>query len=244
MDLAYTQHYRELYERHWWWRARERFILSTIERVRTNGSWGRILDIGCGDGLLFDRLSKFGDVEGVEPDPAMVTIDNPWKDRIYTGSFDETFQPAKRYSLILMLDVLEHFSDPLPCLRRALDLLDSKGVLVITVPAFRCLWTVHDDLNHHFNRYTKSSLTQLTTKAGMTIHSSRYFFHWIFPVKLLMRLKEHLIHTNPNVPDIPPHWLNETMYQLSCIEQQISDTVAIPFGSSLIVVGGRYSISL
>jgi hypothetical protein len=138
-----------------------------------------------------------------------------------------------------MLDVLEHFSDPIPCLRHALNLLDSRGSILITVPAFQCLWTAHDELNCHLTRYTKSSLAQVTMRAGMRIHTSRYFFHWTFPVKLLMHLKERFLHTNPQIPKLPPRWLNETVYQLSCLEQKIFAAVPLPFGSSLILIGGK-----
>src|SRR5262245_47239949 len=157
MDPEYAQRYREIYEKHWWWRARERLILSTIEKIKSQGSRGSILDIGCGDGLLFDRLSAFGEVEGVEMDASLVSPKNPWKNRIHVCPFDDSFRPQKRYSLILMLDVLEHFADPLDPLRRALALLDQDGILLITVPAFLFLWTTHDELNHHFTRYTKRS---------------------------------------------------------------------------------------
>src|SRR5262245_48449255 len=120
MDPEYAQQYREIYEKHWWWRARERLILSTIDKIQPKGRRGSILDIGCGDGLLFDRLSAFGEVEGVEMDSSLVNPKSRWKDRIYVCSFDSSFRPRKQYSLILMLDVLEHFADPLDPLRRAL----------------------------------------------------------------------------------------------------------------------------
>ena len=48
-----------------------------------------------------------------------------------------------------MLDVLEHLPNPVVYLRRAEELLDLRGNLLITVPAFSCLWTTHDELNHH-----------------------------------------------------------------------------------------------
>src|SRR5262249_35230045 len=150
----------------WWWRAREKLILSTIAKIQPKGSQGSILDIGCGDGLLFDRLSAFGEVEGVEMDGSLVSATSRWKDRIYVCSFDDSFEPGKQYSLILMLDVLEHFSDPRPPLRRALALLEQQGILLITVPAFPCLWTSHDELNRHFTRYTKRTFSQLAKEAG------------------------------------------------------------------------------
>ena len=68
MEPEYASQYRKLYEEHWWWRARERFVLGELQRNRPDGGFGSILDIGCGDGLFFAPLSEFGEVEGVEPD--------------------------------------------------------------------------------------------------------------------------------------------------------------------------------
>jgi len=239
MDSTYGQSYRNLYQNHWWWRARERFILQTLESTLRAPGRRSILDVGCGDGLFFRSLSRFGDVEGIEVDGALVNDDNPWKHKVHVGAFDHTFQPQKAYSLILMLDVLEHFSDPLPALHRAKDLLDPAGALVITVPAHRCLWTTHDDLNHHFTRYTKRSLTELLRKAGIRNRGCRYFFHWAFPVKLLAHIKERCLPVTPRIPKIPHRWLNQTMFRLSCLEQKAFRRVPVPFGSSLMVVGGR-----
>jgi trans-aconitate methyltransferase len=125
---------------------------------------------------FFDELAKFGNVEGVEPDQSSITAHNPWRDKIYISPFDRTFQPGKRYSMILMLDVLEHFRDAKNSLIRALELLDSNGTLALTVPAFPRLWTSHDDINKHFKRYTKQSLTALASQAGMKMLKCQYFF--------------------------------------------------------------------
>ena len=72
MDTQYALNYRELYENHWWWRAREHLILAALRRLRPQGNWGSILDVGCGEGLFFDRLRKFGEVEGIETNPSLV----------------------------------------------------------------------------------------------------------------------------------------------------------------------------
>lgn len=68
---------------------------------------------------------------------------------------------GKDYSLILMLDVLEHLEDPVGALQHAVDLLTPEGTLLITVPAFMALWTNHDVLNHHLTRYTKRSFSNV-----------------------------------------------------------------------------------
>lgn len=234
MDADYAGHYRELYERHWWWRAREDLILDTLRGLRS--TWGSILDVGCGDGLFFEKLQKLGEVEGIEMDPTGVTPGGPWRDRIQVRPFDEGFQPARRYSLVLLLDVLEHFRDPLRCLKRALDLLEPHGTLLITVPAFRVLWTSHDDLNHHHTRYTRKSLAALGRQAGARIEHSRYFFQWTAPFKLAAHVKEKFVPVTPTVPRIPPNWLNRCFYRFSRIEQKTFARLPVPFGSSLLAV--------
>jgi SAM-dependent methyltransferase len=235
MDALYALHYRELYENHWWWRARERFILATIERLRPHTNWGSILDVGCGEGLFFDRLSKFGEVEGVEANSSLARKNKRWKDRIHVSDFD-AFQPNKQYSLILMLDVLEHFPNPAACLRRSEALLASTGSLLITVPAFSCLWTTHDDLNHHVSRFTKKSLLELISRTGLRIHTCCYFFYWMFPIKILIHYKEMCFRTNLVVPKVPARVVNALLYRLSILEQRVFGAVSPPFGNSLLAV--------
>ena len=239
MDPEYTRRYRELYQRHWWWRARERLVLETLRRSLPVGGRRSILDVGCGDGLLFDRLAEFGDVEGIEADPSLVSAARTYRGRIHVGPFDTRFQPGKRYSLILMLDVIEHIRDPVGALRHAVELLEPHGVLVATVPAFLMLWTTHDDLNHHCTRYTKRSFSALARQAGLCVDRATYFFHWIFPAKLVIRLVEKLVHSQPSPPRVPPRWINRPLYLLSRLEQRLLGPLPVPFGSSLLIVGRR-----
>jgi SAM-dependent methyltransferase len=235
MDPQYAKDYRELYEKHWWWRAREDLILSTLERLRPGGGWGPILDIGCGDGLFFGELSKRGDVSGIEMDPTGVTPGGPWSDRIAIRPFDETFQPGKLFSLVLLLDVLEHFPDPKPMLERAIALLAPGGTLLITVPAFRSLWTSHDVLNRHYTRYTRRELVALVREAGGEVRRARYFYQWMAPLKLAAYLKESLLPATPASPRVPPAWLNQLLYSASRLEHRIAAALDPPFGSSLLL---------
>ena len=236
MDPEYALRYRDLYEKHWWWRAREDFIMSNLERLRKPDPGGAILDVGCGDGLFFERLSRLGPVEGVEMDPTGVTPGGRWVRQIHLQPFGESFEPGRRYDLVLLLDVLEHFEEPLPCLRRALELLEPGGAVVVTVPAFRALWTSHDLLNRHFTRYTRRSLRELARRAGARVETFRYFFQWTSPVKLAVRLKETIRPSAPRTPRVPPAWLNRILYAMSRLEQKTLSRWPIPFGSSLLGV--------
>ena len=73
MNTDYAISYHHLYQHHWWWRAREHAILGEVARLIPNAaSRPAILDVGCGDGLLFDALRPYGEVYGVEPDAATI----------------------------------------------------------------------------------------------------------------------------------------------------------------------------
>jgi 2-polyprenyl-3-methyl-5-hydroxy-6-metoxy-1,4-benzoquinol methylase len=241
MDSDYGARYRELFQRHWWWRARERVILDALRAHRPAAGWRNVLDVGCGDGLFFDELARLPGVrlvEGVEPAAALVSPDGPHRACIHVAPFDASFDLGRRYSLIVMLDVLEHLPEPAAALRHALSLLEPGGVFLATVPAFMSLWTRHDDLNHHHTRYDKASFRALAAKAGLRIDRSRYFFHWTAAAKIATRVKEALVPGAPASPSVPPAPLNLALYGLSRLEERLLGGVPLPFGSSLLVVGG------
>jgi SAM-dependent methyltransferase len=195
--------------------------------------WGSILDVGCGDGLLFDRLMEFGDVEGIETCREIVDPANPQFQKIHIGPFDDSFRPGKQYSLILLLDVLEHIPDPGAALRHCESLLKPGGSLVVTVPAFNVVWTNHDVLNHHVTRYRRATLLPLLQKAGFAIEDSAYWFQWTFPVKLAQRFTEKLFRLRPASPKIPTPAINRALCALCALEHSILGPLHLPFGTTL-----------
>lgn len=238
----YLTSYHDLYQRHWWWRAREELILRTVRAQQPPGGWRTILDVGCGDGLFFDQLTPLGDVEGVEPSAAALGEHSPHRSRIHVCPFDQNFQPGKVFQLILMLDVLEHLADPVPALRHSLALLAPTGMLLVTVPAFRALWTNHDLVNEHVTRYTRRAFRKLARQTGLSIQEEHYFFQWLFPVKLATRFLERAMHLPPRPASVPPAWINTPLYLLSRLEQGTWGALPWPFGSSLMVLGRKSEI--
>lgn len=214
---------------------RERWIVRALEKAQPPGGWKTILDVGCGDGLFFDRLSEFGDVEGVEPASEIIDATAPHLHRIHRCPFDASFRPGKKYSLILLLDVLEHLSEPLDALRHCALLLEPEGLIFITVPAFNSVWTNHDAINHHKTRYRKATLFPLLRSAGLKIEDSAYWFHWTFPVKLAQRLIENAFHIAPRNPVIPGRLANRLLCWACSLEHTVLGPLRLPFGTSLVV---------
>jgi len=235
VDPNYSAYYRQLYENHWWFRMRERWVLQVLRQNCPANGWGSILDVGCGDGLLFDRLMEFGDVEGIETSREIVDPANPQFQKIHIGPFDDSFRPGKQYSLILLLDVLEHIPDPGAALRRCESLLKPGGSLVVTVPAFNVVWTNHDVLNHHMTRYRRATLLPLLQKAGFKIEDSAYWFQWTFPVKLAQRFTEKLFRLRPASPKTPLLAINRALRSLCSLEHAMLGPLQLPFGTTLFV---------
>ena len=240
MEASYGERYRDLYERHWWWRAREAVLIDALSRRVPPGGWNTALDVGCGDGLFFSRLKHFArEVEGVEPEASLVTRRGRAAGRIHVVPFDEAFQPGRRYGLVLMLDVLEHLDAPARALRHALSLLEEGGTFVATVPAFMSLWTGHDDVNHHRVRYTKRTFGALAKASGLGVDEQRYLFQWTCPVKLGVRVVEALRRRPPSPASVPPEWINAPLLAATRLEAATLGRLPMPFGSSLLVVGHR-----
>jgi SAM-dependent methyltransferase len=237
MDADYAARYRTYYERHWWWRARESYVISQLRTLLDDRPDRNILDVGCGDGLMFEALSTFGYVEGVEVDATIVSPTGPWASRISVQPFDDSFDDGRRFGLILMLDSLEHMTEPERSLRQAVALLDDDGVVVVTVPAFNALWTGHDEINAHVQRFSRASLGDLADRAGGRMTRSHYFFQWLTVAKVGVRVKETLLRQyGGRQPGMPPKWANSALIRISRLEQQTVSRLPLPFGSSLFAV--------
>jgi SAM-dependent methyltransferase len=234
----YSRQYADLYQRHWWWRSRERFVLRELDRIRPDEGWDRILDVGCGDGLLFPELAKRGRVEGVEPDPATGTSQRS-EGPIHRCAFTSDFDPGHQYGLILMLDVLEHLEKPDESISAVFKLLKPGGIFLLTVPAFQLLWTRHDEINRHRTRYRRRELEDELRNGGFEVVESRYFFVWVAVAKLVTRFKERVFAGEPVPPSLPPPAINAALAALSRLDLSLGRRGALPFGSSLLAIARR-----
>lgn len=241
MDPEFGARYAVLYRHHWWWRAREARIVELLEELAPSGGFGRILDVGCGDGLFFPSLRRFGEVEGIEVDAALVSAEGRAGGHIHVGPFDRSYKTDHRFGLITLLDVIEHLDDDAGALAYAAELLDPGGVLVVTVPALPVLWTEHDEYNHHRRRYTLSSFLGTTKRAGLRVGRRGYLYPWLVPLKLWVRTQEGILRRlrgprTPTMPTVPPAALNRFFYLICRLEQRTWGRLPWPFGSSLLAV--------
>lgn len=98
----------------------------------------RILDVGCGSGMLLNLFKKHNfKVYGIEPDvDAYRFVCNLiGKDRVFKGTFEEFYKKVnKKFDLIILSHVLEHTPNPINFLKKVKSILNSNGFIYIEIP--------------------------------------------------------------------------------------------------------------
>jgi SAM-dependent methyltransferase len=235
---AYSENYRRLWAEHWWWQARRRFVDGWLETMAARRPLTRILDIGCGNGLYFDHLSRYGEPWGVENDASLVDPAGKWTSHIRLEAFDGAYRDERRYDLILMLDSLEHIEDDRAAAARAAALLAPGGFLFLTVPALPSLWSVHDEANKHFRRYTRVTLGATLASAGLVVERMNYYFGWPLPLLYARKLVGGAGAADYAVAP-PPRPVNAVLYAFSAAEQSLTGGAGTPCGSSLFALARK-----
>ena len=75
------------------------------------------------------------------------------------------------------------------------------GRLLVTVPAYRWLWSHHDDAHHHFRRYTRARLEQRAAASGWRPERATYFNSTLLVPIAAVRLAQRLRGSEPASSD-------------------------------------------
>jgi SAM-dependent methyltransferase len=176
----YAEPYPPGIENHYWYRARNRILLRKLRPLL--GPDTRALDVGCGPGVVVDHLRRAGlDCIGVDPgSPAPATEAVAPFLRLGTSAFDLPAALRDGFSLLLLMDVLEHLADPIAFLRECRRAFPNARHLFVTLPARMEIWSAYDEHYGHHRRYTRAAAVQLAAAAGLRAVASGYFFHALY----------------------------------------------------------------
>jgi hypothetical protein len=170
-------------ETHWYYVSKGRALRSLLAGLRVP----ELLDVGAGSGVFARQMLDAGVGERavcVDPNYAEEHDEDRRGRKIaFRRSVERVTQP-----LILMTDVLEHVPDDGVLLRTYTDRAPAGALVLISVPAFRFLWSGHDVFLGHERRYTLAELEALVRRAGLEVVRSRYYFAALLPLVVLMRL--------------------------------------------------------
>ncbi len=240
MDRDYERQTHQAEDRHWWYRGR-RTVLHGVTAGLGLPAGARILDAGCGSGRNMVELARYGTVTGIELSPTSVALARERNmGEVIEGSVLEMPFADDSFDLVASLDVIEHLEDDLAALREFRRAVAPGGALLVTVPAYRWLWSGHDVINHHHRRYTRRSLRAVAERAGWRQVRTTYFNSLLLPVAIMLRVLDRLNTKTTEssldlwVPPQPLNWLLER--PLAAEAALIRRGGRIPAGLSLLAV--------
>jgi SAM-dependent methyltransferase len=247
--------YEDLYVKehtHWWHIGKRAIVYGLLRKYMPRGSRStrRALDLGCGAGLNLERLSKYAETTGTDYfEEALLFC----RRRGFTGlcKADAAKLPfeSSSFDIVTALDVIEHLDDDRVALRELLRVMRPGGVLVISVPAYRFLWTYWDDILGHRRRYTTRMMREAVTSEGFRVRKVSYSNALILVPAVLVRVAKSLLlrlssrrggESEPGSDFIEvPRPLNSALVAYYRLEAAWLRHGGLPFGLSVVCVAEK-----
>lgn len=105
------------------------------EIIQRQINHGRMLDLGCNTGTLFEYFPKQSwDLHGVELSPSAAEFANKTHTcEVITGTLDAARYPSKYFDLVTLIDMLYYVDDPFAVIRETHRILKPGGILAIEI---------------------------------------------------------------------------------------------------------------
>ncbi len=243
-DRSRLARIQALENHHFWFVARRRLVTCLLDPIIAASATRPIslLDVGCGTGSLALALSSAG-LTVLAADlniPGLERIARERRGRLLAilanaeqiPAIDSTFDAA------IALDVLEHADD-----RRVLGeiarVLKPGGRVVLTVPAFRFLWSSRDEDAGHHRRYSRADVRQLLRQASLDLVEMRFYQCLLLPVVVATRWWGRRSRASQRVEEQPSPWVNRLCLAINDFEVAVGGVIPWPWGSSLAVVARK-----
>jgi len=234
----------EHYEKNYWWHVGRRYILEqTLTKFVTPTGKLNVLDLGCGTGINFNWLKKWGTITGLDNESNALSYCRQKQAYHQLIQGDATQPPTGKYNLITAFDLLEHIDNDRDALRQWYSSLAPNGHLLLTVPAHKWLFGAHDKALHHKRRYSSFELSQKIRAAGFKIKFLSPFFFFVFPVFAIVRLIKKYAKPETTYETVSTtSGLDSLLINLSEIEAYLlSSSIGLPWGSSILVIAKKES---
>ena len=234
--------YPELFEvedSHWWHQHKRQIVHKLIKVFA--GKRGKVLDIGAGTGKILSELKDKGwQIMGIDEEKEAVKWSKKRGVKIMQANLEKKL-PFKEnsFDLVLSLDALEHLRKDSNALKEINRVLKSKGIAIITVPAYQWLFNYWDKMLGHKRRYSKQSLKKIIKAKNFNIEYLGYFSMFIFPLAILVRLIKKLLGKTQisDFQTTPLSLVSTPVIRLfNYIERILITLISLPFGLSVICV--------
>jgi SAM-dependent methyltransferase len=234
-------------EASFWFAHRNACITAALARERFDAP---LIDIGGGNGYVSQALEQRG-IATVLLEPGDQGARNARRrglgNVVCATLEDAGFEPGA-FGAAGLFDVAEHVADDEALLREVHRILRPGGVLCVTVPAYRWLWSDEDEIAGHHRRYTLRRLHETLSRCAFTIRYQTYFFAPLTVPVLLLRGLPHRLRRRPAAAveqgaarqHVPSPRVRRAIDALLAPElRRIRDGRRVPLGTSCLVVAVR-----
>lgn len=196
MNIGFKDHYfkelAELEAGNFWFRVRNKLIIWALHKY--SPELKSFLEIGCGTGFVISAISKsFSSVRllGSEyMEEGLMYARERLPGAEFTQMDARNIPYESELDALGAFDVLEHIEEDEVVLQQIYKALKLGGMMFLTVPQHRWLWSAVDEYACHVRRYTANELHQKVGGAGFEIIRSTSFVSTLLPAMYLSRLMQ------------------------------------------------------
>lgn len=201
----------------------------------------KILDAGCGAGLLAKKLAQFGEVVGVDHSSEAIKFCQKRGVKVIQASINKLPFKSNSFDLITCIDVIYHKNvDDQQALSQLFRVLKPGGILILRAAAVKWLRSSHDEYVHTRHRYSKDELSEKLTSAGFTIQKISYMnFLLFFPTVIsfiFFKLKPP-VKISSTISKTP--FFNRILTSYLNLENLLLNFFDLPIGLGIIVVAAK-----
>jgi SAM-dependent methyltransferase len=225
-----------------WFRARNRLIVSTVRRHFPDAR--SLLEVGCGTGFVLAGLrDAFPDLRLVGSELLEEGLELARRrllDDVELVQLDATEMPFQaEFDVVGAFDVLEHVENDEAALAGMRRAVREGGGVVLLVPQHPRLWSEMDVVARHARRYTRRDLSAKVQRAGFDVVAASSFVSSLLPAMAVSRIARKLLgRPYDPVAELTPGPLNGVFERVLDGERKLIERGwSLPAGGSLLVVG-------
>lgn len=245
--------YEDLYTKehtHWWHVGKRTIVYGLLDRYLPNGPSSesrQALDLGCGTGLNLEGLEQYARATGTDYfEEALHFCRARGHTMLCKADAVDLPFPDATFDIITALDVLEHLDDDYAALKELWRVMKPGGILIVSVPSYRFLWTYWDDILGHRRRYTTGMMRKVATRAGFRTRKLTYSNMLTLAPAMVVRLSKALLYSsaarqgkprNPKTDFMTlPTPINSALIAYYKLETKLLRRGRLPFGLSVVTV--------
>lgn len=225
----------------WYYRALHRHVATALCGVAASGA--AVLDAGCGTGGLLRRLATTGrewELQGLDFSPLACDLARERTGRpVAQGSVTALPFGDATFDAVASCDVVCQVPEAGAALAEFRRVLRPGGALVLTMPAYRWMYSYHDRQVGNLWRCSRGELLALLRAAGFHPVSATYWNTLPFPLAVLRRKLLPAAEGESDVRLYPPLVEGTFNAMMNLEHRWVEAGNALPWGSSVLAVARR-----